>query len=200
MNRKTATLIVIVSLCFTVAFFLPQAWGEESKIVVNKPYGYQFEAPAGLIVKVQYNGLIIEMYENDKIAMRITAFKPNPEGSVAYGGEERKIDDLTLQERMACNLSQLCRPPYGTLDSEFMRTIDWSYPLVGGEAAVQANGTSWKGCDSRRFPATMVRKGDLRFQFNNFRLDREAFERVLSSFLFIKREDSTLPATGEGGV
>ncbi|WP_449245364.1 hypothetical protein [Desulfobacca acetoxidans] len=194
MNRKTATLSVIVSLCFTVALFLPQAWGEDPKIVVNKPYGYQFEPPAGLIVQVQYNGLIIEMYENDKIAMRITAFKPNPEGSVAYGGEMRKSDDLTLQERITCELSQLWRP--GISDSEFMQTIDWSYPLVGGEAAVQANGTPWKSCDSRRFPVTMVRKGDLRFRFNNFRLDREAFERVLSSFLFIKREDSTLPATG----
>ncbi|AEB08884.1 hypothetical protein [Desulfobacca acetoxidans] len=190
MNRKTATLIVIVSLCFTVAFFLPQAWGEDSKIVVNKPYGYQFEPPAGLIVQVQYNGLIIEMYENDKIAMKITAFKPNPKARVAG----RKLDDLTLQEIMTINLYELCRP--GISYSEFMQTIDWSYPLVGGEAAVQANGPPWKGCDSRRFPATMVRKDDLRFRFSNFRLDREAFERVLSSFLFIKREDSTLPATG----
>ncbi|AEB08883.1 hypothetical protein [Desulfobacca acetoxidans] len=196
MNRKTATLIVIVSRCFTVALFLPQAWGEDPKIVVNKPYGYQFEAPAGLIVKVQYNGEIIEMYENDKIAMRITAFGPNPKGSIAYGGEIKRSDDLTLQERIAVELYQVCRPPYGTSDPEFLQAIDWSYPLVGGEAAVQANGTSWKGCDSRRFPVTMVRKGDLRFRFNNFRLDREAFERVLSSFLFIKREDSTLPATG----
>lgn len=190
-----AVLMVILSL-FPWAPGL--ARGEDSEIVVNKQYGYQFERPDGLIVKVQYEGEIIEMYENDKIAMRITAFGPNPEGRVAYGGKWRKSDDLTLQERMARNLYQLCRPPYGTSDSAFMQTIDWSYPLVGGEAAVQANGTSLEGksCDSRRFPVTMVRKGDLQFRFSNFRLDKAAFERFLSSFAFIEGARSTLPATG----
>ena len=169
--------------------------GEHNETFVNERYGYQCELPDGLVAKDKYNSQKrIELHKNSKIAMSITAFEPNPGGSVAYNGEMRKSDELTLKERITFGLSDVCKP--GLWDSEFMQSISWSFPIVGGEVAVQANSTSWEKCSFLIFPVTMVQKGNLSLRFKNYGLSKKEYDHILVSFEFLKHEDIELPNPG----
>ena len=189
-------IIIVLTVCYGLLFCaLCSAQDDQSSnVFVNDLYLYQFEPPKGLVAKDSNNdGVRIELYKNGKIAMIITVIKPNPEGMVATDRGMTLSDDVTMKERIVIDLSQSCKPLVGVSDSDLMETIDWSFPIVGGEKAVQANGSSLEQCSHYRFPLTMVRKGKMQFRFSNIDLKIEEFERILTSFEFfeIKKLDTS---------
>lgn len=183
-NRIYRAVISIISIQLSISLYAPCfAEGDQYyKVISKEDYAYSFKYPIGLSLKDRYNGEMIEFFLNEKLMLRITVFKPNPEGMVATDRGMTKSDDLSLKERITIALYDVCKPQ-GMSPSEFEQTIDWSFPIISGEVAVQANSTSCEKCSFLKFPSAMMEKDDLRFWFSNKGLQKEEFDKILSSFM-----------------
>ena len=191
-------IINVLTVLIAVLFYASIHAQEEklSNVLVNKYYGYNCELPKGMFAQDSNNdGVRIEIYKDSKIAMIITAFSPNPIGSVATFRGITKSNDVTLKQRIIIDLTQSRKPRIQ--QSEFLENIDWSFPIVGGEKALQANGSFLEICDGYPFPLTMVKKGKNKIRFTNVRLSVEEFEQILSSIEFF--EVNNLDTSDLGG-
>jgi hypothetical protein len=194
-NYSPNVITIAALLIFTFCGLCFAQDESRQKAFINEYHGYRFELPEETTTKDSQNGgNRMEVYKEGKIAMIITVFEPNPIGSMATYGGIKKSDDVTMKERIVADLYQSCRPQISS--KEFVDTIDWSSPIIGGEAGLQANGSTREECTNYPFPLAMVRKGRDAYRFTNVRLSKKAFEKTLSSFLFVTPEKPVAPVQG----
>jgi len=178
--------LLILLLMVTILIFYSRSAAQDTsdwKTYTNEEYGYEVKYPPDLTIKYPAGGDL----GDSKICFGISVGKIFPKSSLMYKNKMRLLSSLSLKDIIVSGMWQVCSDIRDNKisDTEVMEMIKWKSIVIGGIEGIQAH-SSDNECINKGLPKSVVKRNNMHYYFPIFYGSRTEYDKMLSSFKFIK--------------
>ena len=191
MNFRSASTVNPLILFLVIAAFIPYRYLEAQdssnwKTFTNEKYNYELKHPADFTIRYPEKGNtgLVHFMRGSKSCFSITVNPIPTNAMVVYGGKTRLSSTLSLKEQIVFGLNEICRDKR-LADSKVMEMIRWEPIKIGGFYGMQAYASDDE-CINKVLPVSLLIRNNIRYGFNIKRGSASEYNKILSTFRFIK--------------
>ena len=193
-RKKVTSVLSSISLTLLAAFFFLYSHSEAQdtsnwKTYTNKEFGYELKYPPDLTIKYldSISRDSVLFVRNSRVCLKILIAPIVTNGSVMYKNEWRSQKTFSLKDHIVSGMWAFCSDIRdGKISHErVIELIKWKPITIDGFDGIQADSSENK-CINKRLPISIFIIGNTRHWFGVFDGSASEYNKILSTFKFIK--------------